>query len=136
MAIGFGEWAECYVRGNTIKYVCVPDEVLGRGEGRDEESSAGRRSRRGRVEAVAAVAAGRGRGGRGRGEVSARGSPSGRRGDASEIAHVVCHTSYFSHAFARALPSRVFRRRSSASRVRTGSNRRGAASRFARAPRV
>jgi U6 snRNA-associated Sm-like protein LSm4 len=21
--------ATCYVRGNTIKYICVPDEVLG-----------------------------------------------------------------------------------------------------------
>ena len=24
----FWRMAECYVRGNTIKYVCVPDEVL------------------------------------------------------------------------------------------------------------
>ena len=63
----FWRMAECYVRGNTIKYVCVPDEVLdvvkeemknrpqggGRGEG-----GRGRHGGRG----------GRGRGGRGRGE--------------------------------------------------------------------
>ena len=65
----FWRMAECYVRGNTIKYVCVPDEVLEvvkedmknrpAGGGRGEGGGRGR---------------GRGRGGRGRG---------GRGGDAS-----------------------------------------------------
>jgi U6 snRNA-associated Sm-like protein LSm4 len=25
----FWRMANCYVRGNTIKYICVPDEVIG-----------------------------------------------------------------------------------------------------------
>ena len=55
----FWRMAECYVRGNTIKYICVPDDVLDKVQeeirARPQTSGRGGRGR------------GRGEGGRGRG---------------------------------------------------------------------
>ena len=68
----FWRMEECYVRGNTIKYVCVPDEVLDKV--REEMKNRPQRESRGD--------GGRGgRGGRGRGGRGGRGRG---RGDADE----------------------------------------------------
>jgi len=66
--------AECYVRGNTIKYICVPDDVLDKVQeeirARPQTSGRGGRGR------------GRGEGGRGRGEGGrGRGRGRGNAGD-------------------------------------------------------
>jgi U6 snRNA-associated Sm-like protein LSm4 len=68
----FWRMANCYVRGNTIKYVCVPDEVIGL----VQEENLKRQSAR------PAGGRGRGRGGRdgGRGEFGGRGGGRGGRG--------------------------------------------------------
>ena len=68
----FWRMAECYVRGNTIKYVCVPDEVLD--EVREEMKNRPQRER-------ADGGRGGGRGGRGGG---GRGRGRGRGGDRDE----------------------------------------------------
>ena len=68
----FWRMAECYVRGNTIKYVCVPDEVLD--EVREEMKNRPQRER-------ADGGRGGGRGGRGGG---GRGRGRGRGGDHDE----------------------------------------------------
>ncbi|XP_065834818.1 U6 snRNA-associated Sm-like protein LSm4 [Oscarella lobularis] len=57
----FWRMSECYIRGSTIKYLRIPDEVLDMVK---EESTSRSRGRGGR---------GRGRGGRGRGGVRGRG---------------------------------------------------------------
>lgn len=62
----FWRMAECYVRGNTIKYICVPDDVLDKVQeeirARPQTSGRGGRGR------------GRGEGGRGRGRGRGRGN--------------------------------------------------------------
>ena len=61
----FWRMANCYVRGNTIKYICVPDEVIGLVQEENLKKSqmkpqmGGMGGRGGRV---------RGEGGRGRGD--------------------------------------------------------------------
>jgi len=70
----FWRMAECYVRGNTIKYICVPDDVLDKVQeeirARPQTSGRGGRGR------------GRGEGGRGRGEGGrGRGRGRGNAGD-------------------------------------------------------
>ena len=75
----FWRMAECYVRGNTIKYVCVPDEVLDvvKEEMKNRPQAAVEARA---VEAVAAVAVGEAGD-----EASERARfAAGRRGDASE----------------------------------------------------
>jgi U6 snRNA-associated Sm-like protein LSm4 len=70
----FWRMANCYVRGNTIKYICVPDEVIGLVQEENLKKSqmkpqmGGRGGRGGR---------GRGEGGRGRGD-GGRGGRGGR----------------------------------------------------------
>ena len=70
----FWRMANCYVRGNTIKYICVPDEVIGLVKEENLKKSqmkpqmGGRGGRGGR---------GRGEGGRGRGD-GGRGGRGGR----------------------------------------------------------
>jgi len=62
-----------YIRGNTIKYLCIPDEVLGHvqeEEAQNQKAPAGRGEGRGR---------GRGRGA-GRGGPGGPGGPGGDRG--------------------------------------------------------
>ncbi|GKD44167.1 probable U6 snRNA-associated Sm-like protein LSm4 [Tanacetum coccineum] len=79
----FWRMPECYVRGNTIKYLRVPDEVIDKVQ--DEKSRAdrkppvvGRGRGRGREDGTSGRLAneGNGRGGRG------RGGPGGRTGGA------------------------------------------------------
>ena len=73
----FWRMANCYVRGNTIKYICVPDEVIGLGEEENlkkqrERPMGGRGRGRGGRDG--------GRGGRGEGFQGGRGGRGGRDG--------------------------------------------------------
>ncbi|ETV73554.1 hypothetical protein H257_11681 [Aphanomyces astaci] len=90
----FWKLPECYIRGNTIKYIRIPDEILDmvveedltkkdrnslRGRGRGGRGGVGSRGDgggRGRGEG----GRGRGEGGRGRGEGGGRGRGEGGRG--------------------------------------------------------
>ena len=65
----FWRMANCYVRGNTIKYICVPDEVIGLVKEENLKKSQMKPQMGGRG----------GRGGRGRGE-GGRGRGNGGRG--------------------------------------------------------
>ncbi|EGC35943.1 hypothetical protein DICPUDRAFT_47407 [Dictyostelium purpureum] len=102
----FWKIQSCYIRGNTIKYISVPDEIIdlvveeeqisrphnlskgdnttGRGRGRGDSNRGGRG---GSTDGRGGGGAGRGRGGdsgRGRGDFSNRGGRGGRgRGDFS-----------------------------------------------------
>jgi U6 snRNA-associated Sm-like protein LSm4 len=69
----FWRMAECYVRGNTIKYICVPDEVLEKVEEENLKRAASRPQTAGRGRGR-----GRGEGGRGRGGRGGRGAGSDR----------------------------------------------------------
>ena len=73
----FWRMANCYVRGNTIKYICVPDEVIGLVQEENLKKSERRPTVGGRGR-------GRGRGdggGRGRGDGSEGGGRGGSYGD-------------------------------------------------------
>ena len=61
----FWRMAECYVRGNTIKYICVPDEVLEKVEEENLKRAASRPQTAGRGRGRGRGEGGRGRGGRG-----------------------------------------------------------------------
>lgn len=67
----FTALAEAYIRGNTIKYLRVPDEIVSVVAERPEGGGGGGRGGRGR---------GRGRGGGGRGRGRGRGGGGGGRG--------------------------------------------------------
>ena len=68
----FWRMAECYVRGNTIKYICVPDEVLEKVEEENLKRAASRPQTGGRGRGRGRGEGGRGRGGRGEGRGSDR----------------------------------------------------------------
>ncbi|RQM26920.1 hypothetical protein B5M09_006464 [Aphanomyces astaci] len=80
----FWKLPECYIRGNTIKYIRIPDEILDmvveedltKKGGRGGVGSRGDGGGRGRGEG----GRGRGEGGRGRGEGGGRGRGEGGRG--------------------------------------------------------
>ncbi|EFJ51506.1 hypothetical protein VOLCADRAFT_79613 [Volvox carteri f. nagariensis] len=82
----FFKMPEAYIRGNTIKYISVPEEVIGKVQEenlkRDEKRPAGGgRGKGGRGWAVGGRGEGAGGGGRGRGE-GGRGRGEGGRGRA------------------------------------------------------
>ncbi|XP_052180247.1 probable U6 snRNA-associated Sm-like protein LSm4 isoform X2 [Diospyros lotus] len=97
----FWRMPECYIRGNTIKYLRVPDEVIdkvqeesksrsdrkppavGRGRGRGREDAAGGRQTRGVAHGIDDAGArgmggGRGKGGSGSKSTGSRGGGGGR----------------------------------------------------------
>lgn len=79
----FWRMATCYVRGNTIKYICVPDEVIGLVE---EENAKKEKAAANRAPGIGGRGRGRGGrdggrgGGRGGGDFGGRGRGGGRDG--------------------------------------------------------
>eukprot|EP00128_Syssomonas_multiformis_P014516 Colp12_sorted_trinity150504_noHs@15191 len=79
----FWKISECYIRGNTIKYLRIPDEVLDMVKEEEKERRAARGRGRGGFDRGASASAGRGgaqRGGRGDSRGGARGGRGGNRG--------------------------------------------------------
>lgn len=72
----FWRMPECYIRGSTIKYLRIPDEIIDMVKEEVMPKSKGRGEMRGRGGSGAA----RGRGGPGRGGVFGRGGGGGGRG--------------------------------------------------------
>ena len=82
----FWRMAECYIRGNTIKYLRVPDEVIDKVQQetftrKDRREFSGRGRGRGRGSVDTEGGRGRGRGGRGRGGYRGGGGGRGGGGD-------------------------------------------------------
>lgn len=73
----FWRMANCYVRGNTIKYICVPDEVIGLVQEENLKKSQMKPQVGGRGRGGRDGGRGRGDGGRGRGD-GGRGGRGGR----------------------------------------------------------
>lgn len=73
----FTRCTECYIRGNTIKYVCVPDEVAEKMPPPEEDKARAERF----VQGAASAGSGSGRSGaRGRGRGGMHSSRGGGRG--------------------------------------------------------
>lgn len=81
----FWKLTDCYIRGNSVKYLRLPDDVVDKVPEDDGRKFAGRGGGRGRGR-------GPGRGGRGRGRGSGRGRGEGRgRGGRYVCKHSVSH---------------------------------------------